>query len=349
MVFITAIFSAFFWIDAAKIGDVFQFGSDTVSNRPGAISVNSTEIQTATTTPPEVLPSKIKNAEKLMPATTTATTTAPVSPVQKLIKKVETILPSNGTLSRAGVIAQTNKQRQANLGAGHDLKENSLLDIAAQNKVDDMFSGQYFEHTSPQGLDAGDLATAAGYEYVVVGENLAMGDYKEDADLMQAWMKSPGHRENILRDDYREIGAAVGYGTFNGRKTWLAVQEFGTSKTACPQTDSNLSARIDRQKTVLDGFTAAQAALSARIDGEKQAAETLKSELENLIAARASNNEIKAKQDEYNRTVAAVNKDVGDYNAAAQQIRQTYNDYKADVDSYNAQINTYNACVASFK
>ena len=233
MVFIAAGFSVLFWINASKIGDVFQPDNGLVAvNDRSQIAPEGASENTATTTSNARTQNAKTDAQKLSPSKpkvsdppVAATTTAPVSPVRQLINKIETILPGNAALSRAGVVAQTNKQRLAYLGAGHDLKENSRLDLAAQNKINDMFSGQYFEHTSPQGLDAGDLATAAKYEYIAVGENLAMGDYKNDAALMEAWMNSSGHRENILRDDYKEIGAAVGYGTFNGRKTWLAVRK----------------------------------------------------------------------------------------------------------------------------
>jgi uncharacterized protein YkwD len=52
------------------------------------------------------------------------------------------------------------------------------------------------------------LAKKVNYEYVVVGENLAEGDFTSDADLVKGWMDSPGHRANILNTKYEEIGIA---------------------------------------------------------------------------------------------------------------------------------------------
>ena len=53
------------------------------------------------------------------------------------------------------------------------------------------------------------MAKKAGYEYISVGENLAMGNFKNDGDLVEAWMNSPGHRANILSFKYKELGVAV--------------------------------------------------------------------------------------------------------------------------------------------
>src|SRR6185369_15716694 len=114
------------------------------------------------------------------------------------------------------------------------LKENALLDKAAKKKLDDMFAQQYFEHINPQGKGPSDLAKSVGYDYIAIGENLALGNFKNDAELVQAWMDSPGHRANILNKQYTEIGVAVGQGTYEGKKTWLAVQEFGRPTSSCP-------------------------------------------------------------------------------------------------------------------
>jgi uncharacterized protein YkwD len=41
-----------------------------------------------------------------------------------------------------------------------------------------------------------------------MGENVAYGQ-KDPADVMRAWMNSPGHRANILNAKYTEIGVGV--------------------------------------------------------------------------------------------------------------------------------------------
>ncbi len=248
-------------------------------------------------------------------------------------------------LTRPGIISKTNLQRQTYLGKDSLLAENSLLDTAAQKKIDDMFANQYFEHISPKGLAAGDFVDGAGYEYIAIGENLAMGDYKNDADLVQAWMDSAGHRENILKPGYREIGVAAGYGMINGRNTWLAVQMFATPKSACPAVDAALSARIDRDRQTLDNFSGEQKTLVSAIDDKEAAALAMKNGIENLIKSGASAAEIQAKQKEFNQAVIAVNEDINGYNAKIKETKLVYDEYKTMVNNYNSQVTAYNACL----
>ena len=118
-------------------------------------------------------------------------------------------------LSQNDVIDLTNKAR-ATYGSLPALKENSKLDFSAEKKLQDMFMKQYFEHVSPSGIGVGDLANQISYEYIVIGENLALGNFKDDQALVDAWMASPAHRANILNKHYTEIGVAVGKGTFEG-------------------------------------------------------------------------------------------------------------------------------------
>jgi len=217
-------------------------------------------------------------------------------------------------LSVKGAIAETNRHRKE---AGlPELEENTLLNIAAQKKVDDMFARQYFEHDSPTGEGAGDLVNGAGYEFIVVGENLALGNYKSDAVLVQAWMDSPGHRENILKSSYTEIGIAVARGTFEGRSTWLAVQHFAKPISACPDINEGLKAQIDSNNVKLDNL--------------KLELESRKSELENKPTTREESEEYNRKVDEYN---ALVN----EYNTLLENT-------KSLVASYNSQVQSFNEC-----
>jgi uncharacterized protein YkwD len=169
------------------------------------------------------------------------------------LRVVDSILnPSaKNSLTKEGVIAATNNNRKdvANLPA---LIENSKLDISAQNKLTDMFTKQYFEHTSPSGVSISNLGEQVGYEYILIGENLAMGNFKNDGALLDAWMASPGHRANILNTHYTEIGVAVGRGKFEGKDTWMAVQHFGAPRSICPSIDQVLYGVININQTELD-------------------------------------------------------------------------------------------------
>ena len=52
--------------------------------------------------------------------------------------------------------------------------------------------------------------------------------------VVEAWMNSPTHKENILSKNYQEIGLAVVNGTLNGSETTLVVQLFGAPLAPAP-------------------------------------------------------------------------------------------------------------------
>lgn len=221
---------------------------------------------------------------------------------------------SEAVLTRAGVIKWTNTQRvNASLPG---LTENVKLDSAASAKLQDMFTKQYFAHVSPTGAAADDFAQGVHYEFIVIGENLAEGNFESDKALVEAWMGSPGHRANILNTRYREIGVAVGKGTFEGHTTWLAVQIFGLPASACPSIDAGLKARIDANEKEL-----------------KVRAETLDAKRSELEAMQPKWGE------EYERNVSEYNAMVEAYNNLLAQTRQM-------IDEYNVKVEATNQCIA---
>jgi uncharacterized protein YkwD len=68
----------------------------------------------------------------------------------------------------------------------------------------------YFAHRSPSGRDAGDRVAATGYDWAAYGENIARGQ-DSPAELVDDWMNSPSHRENILTCGYREVGVGLAF------------------------------------------------------------------------------------------------------------------------------------------
>jgi len=215
-------------------------------------------------------------------------------------------------LTAAGVITQTNNAR-ATSGLP-PLTRNALLTKAAEAKVEDMFALQYFEHMSPSGTNAAGLAKNAGYSYIIVGENLATGNFEDDADVVAAWMASPGHRANILNSRYTEIGVAVGRGTFEGRSVWMAVQEFGLPASACPAPSELLAGEIDQHKAALDDLIILVNEAKERLDEEKN-----------------------KRSAEYTRKTNEYNELVDQYNALLAQTKEK-------VSTYNEQVTRYNDC-----
>lgn len=122
------------------------------------------------------------------------------------------------------LINLANKERVA-LGL-QPLEANQQLIQAAQQKAQDMLNNSYFAHISPSGITPWYWLDTVGYKYTAAGENLAK-DFTDSKFLHQAWMNSPSHRANILKNDYQEIGIAVVEGKINNKRTVLAVQFFG--------------------------------------------------------------------------------------------------------------------------
>jgi uncharacterized protein YkwD len=95
------------------------------------------------------------------------------------------------------------------------LKENGRLAAAALAHAQDMVAGQYFSHVAPDGRDVVARVQPTGYlrsgSQWTVGENLAWGTgtLGTPRSIVAAWMRSPGHRDNILRASFREIGLGI--------------------------------------------------------------------------------------------------------------------------------------------
>ncbi|MEV7249675.1 sigma-70 family RNA polymerase sigma factor [Streptomyces cyaneofuscatus] len=123
--------------------------------------------------------------------------------------------------SEGGQVLQIVNTERAKEGCG-PVTSNDLLATAAQRHSADMASRDYFSHTSPDGTDPGDRITAAGYRWSTYGENIAKGQ-RTPADVMRAWMDSPGHRANILNCSFKEMG--IGKVDSGGGPVW--TQKFG--------------------------------------------------------------------------------------------------------------------------
>ncbi len=229
-----------------------------------------------------------------------------------------TIESKSALLTYGGTFQATNEQRA--LYGKAALKPNPLLDRMAEAKVKDMFERQYFEHISPTGKGPADLADGAGYVYITVGENLALGNYKNDAALIEAWMNSPGHRANILNSKFTEIGVAVMKGTFEGKTTWLAVQEFGKPASECPKVDQFLKQQIDEGKAALDS-----------LEAEVQKA---KSELESTPEPKTQ------------VQVDAYNTKINEFNSLVKVYNNRLDIQKQVISRFNEQVKAFNECIA---
>lgn len=82
------------------------------------------------------------------------------------------------------------------------------LQRVARVKSCDMVQKNYFSHQSPTYGSPFDMMKNYGIRYKSAGENIASGQ-NSPSEVMESWMNSQGHRENILKSNFTHIG--VGY------------------------------------------------------------------------------------------------------------------------------------------
>ncbi|QHS24390.1 SCP-like extracellular protein [Virgibacillus sp. MSP4-1] len=104
------------------------------------------------------------------------------------------------------VIELTNQERK-NQGLP-ELKADANLSQVARKKSADMQTKGYFSHTSPTYGSPFDMMRDFGIDYQTAGENIAKGQSSPE-QVVESWMNSQGHRENILSNKFTHIG--VGY------------------------------------------------------------------------------------------------------------------------------------------
>lgn len=96
------------------------------------------------------------------------------------------------------------------------LQLDQRLNLAAGDRIRDMYAQGYFDHVAPDGTQPFVWVTRRAYRYRSVGENLAAG-YPTVRQVVAGWMRSPGHRANILTPQFVDVGLAVRQG-FPGRE-----------------------------------------------------------------------------------------------------------------------------------
>ena len=97
------------------------------------------------------------------------------------------------------------------------LRSNDALATAARGHSRDMVRRSFFDHTAPGNVTFVDRIRRAHYAprgSWSVGENLAWGsgNLAEPASIVANWMRSPGHRANILNGRFRAIGLGIARG-----------------------------------------------------------------------------------------------------------------------------------------
>lgn len=268
---------------------------------------NTIIVQIPSSSPTVVASTTVRNQ---IPTTTNLT--PPVKPIATTSYKWHL----SGNLDNEGILFFTNAQRYAN-GKLKALTRNAQLDSAAEARLKDMFDQQYFEHVSPQGVQPSAVAKEHGYLYILFGENIALGDFDSNEALVEAWMNSPQHRENILNGKFTEIGLAVGKGIYKGKETWIAVQGFGFPASACTLPNEALKTRVDSLNTQITSLLSQASTLLAEIQAENPQTEA---------------------------EVLAHNKKIDQYNSYVAQANALSDEAKSAASTYNSQVTAYNEC-----
>jgi uncharacterized protein YkwD len=128
-------------------------------------------------------------------------------------------------LVRTGALARVNDARRR--ASRPPVAASSSLDAAAQRYAEEMLRGRFYSHQSPAGETAGDRAAAVGYGPIsYLGENIAKGLFSPD-EVVERWLGSRGHRQNILHPMAAEMGIGVAFGDTPDGFQVLWVQMFG--------------------------------------------------------------------------------------------------------------------------
>ena len=134
--------------------------------------------------------------------------------------KTGSVLGRVVNITPAGLLAATNDQR-AKEGLP-SLRESERLSKAAMLKANDIIQNQYWDHTSPSGVEPWQWIQKTNYTYSEAGENLAR-DFSTADGTVAGWMASEKHRENMLKPSYSDVGFAVTTGELNGKPTTIVV------------------------------------------------------------------------------------------------------------------------------
>lgn len=146
--------------------------------------------------------SKVKKPSSSSTGTSTATQTVSVNTAQYETEVIELV---NQERKKAGVSELT---MDSDAMEAADIRANELV--------------TKFSHTRPSGERCFSVFEEVGIEdYGAVGENIAKGQ-NSPSDVMNSWMNSSGHRENILKSSYKRIGVGCYQGS-DGKLYWVQL------------------------------------------------------------------------------------------------------------------------------
>lgn len=137
--------------------------------------------------------------------------------------------PAEGTFWKAEVLRLVNVERAAR--SIDAVAWSPVLAEQATQYACEMIFYNFFDHANPvTGSELRDRAAEFEYDFWIIGENLAAGQ-RSPVEVVNDWMDSPCHRENLLNPAFTELGIGIRYG---GRYGYYWVQEFGRPFSSDP-------------------------------------------------------------------------------------------------------------------
>lgn len=176
---------------------------ELITNNTSTVA-ESTEIQSqteaeSTTQEPTTEAPQTQAPTKAVPQTQKPTQAATKAPTQA--PKPQSATPPNTiTGFESEMLELCNQQRRAN--GKPDLTLNKTLCANAAVRAEEISRDNWFSHQRPDGTMC---FTAVTVDYMTCGENIAYGTRTASATVA-AWMDSPGHRANILSDEFTQAG-----------------------------------------------------------------------------------------------------------------------------------------------
>jgi uncharacterized protein YkwD len=158
---------------------------------------------------------KSKSIRLLPLAVIAAAALAGAAPAHAATCKNVDLNPVTSALSKVEKATRCLINRERTARGLNKLHADDALALAAKRQAKDMVARKFFDHASPGGATPKDRIVKAGYgKFVTLGENIAWGSGKlvTPRQIVRSWMRSPGHKENILKESFKDLGIGVARG-----------------------------------------------------------------------------------------------------------------------------------------
>jgi len=202
------------------LGTLFLFWTPTSHKDMTATVINTPALASEKPPEPELVTEPTTTEVSTPTEITTATqedVTAPTKPPTKTTE-VTKVVPPPTPSQPADLVTILHSLSNTSRGQRNlaDLTFDTKLSALAKERSQEMIDQHYFSHTSPDGCDLRCRFTNANYETFSWGENLAestsyqMLSNRELAEMfMESWLKSSGHRDNLLSAKFTHEGIGV--------------------------------------------------------------------------------------------------------------------------------------------